>query len=249
MVGVDVNAVNKNGWSALTIAAEQGWYRIACKLLEMGADVNVCSTVNWTPLMSVSSNGFIDLVELFLQYKAEVNIQQGGGWNALMMACNGGHVAIVKLLLKKEAKIFNRKEHIKPVETRKELDQIPDNAVPLIAAAQMGNAEIIALLCLHGADANTVLPDGRTPLMIAASLGHRKAVGTLRKYGAIIPVNDLGYTALRMGWVEIRGLLGAGKREDNEDGSTSMSTMDNTNMTPMNISTTTLQKKEMAKKE
>ena len=53
---IDVNAVDKNGWSALTIAAEKGFYRIVMKLIEKGAVVTVKSSVDWTPLMSACAN-------------------------------------------------------------------------------------------------------------------------------------------------------------------------------------------------
>jgi ankyrin repeat protein len=212
---IDVSAVDSNGWSALTMAADRGWYQIAAKLIASGANVNVRSTFNWTPLMSACSNGFLDVAELLIAKGADVDVQQDGGWSALMISANAGHAAIVEALLKAKATIHNTKEDILPKKSEKELQLLPDTAIPLIGAATGGHADVVTLLLSRGANPNCTGDDGRTPLMIAASRGSKATVSALVKHGAGVPIlSDFGYTFTRLMWVQVRGALGAGHIDD-----------------------------------
>jgi len=42
----NINAVNRNGYTALSLAVKGGYYRIASALLEAGADLNIKNNVN-----------------------------------------------------------------------------------------------------------------------------------------------------------------------------------------------------------
>ncbi len=106
--GVDVNALNEDGFAVLHFAAEHRMAEITEILLsDGGADVNVqCYAGFWTPLMFACSaknnkNGWKSCVPILLQYGADVN-----GWDpdnhmgALVLALRHHHQDAVLLLLK-----------------------------------------------------------------------------------------------------------------------------------------------------
>jgi len=43
----NINAVNRNGYTALSLAVKGGYYRIANVLIEAGADINIKNNVNF----------------------------------------------------------------------------------------------------------------------------------------------------------------------------------------------------------
>lgn len=209
--GIEVDAVNSKGWSSLLMAADKGCYQILSRLIEMGAEVNIQSNdADWTPLMSASANGFVDIAEKLITEGADVNAQQAGGWSPLMIAVRAGHPSIVRLLLKHKAEIFDSKEQIRPDLDAGQLRDVPDGAVPLIGAVLGGHTEIVSLLLQHGANSTTRSSRGKTALMIAAANGSSADINVLLKDRSAVPIlEDFGYTLLRIGWVQVRGLLGA----------------------------------------
>ena len=212
--GIDIGASNTMGWTPVLQAAERGCYKILDRLIENGADVNVrSSNAKWTPLMSASANGFVDIAEALIQAGADIDAQQAGGWTPLMIAVQAGETEIVRLLLNHHAKIFNSKSEISPGGNAAALADIPDGALPMIGATLGGHVDIILLLLDHGANIEVKTTGGRTPLMIAASMGNKSATNILLSRKAVMPViDDLGYTMSRIGWVYIKGMLGAGPR-------------------------------------
>ena len=58
-LGVDVNAANKVGETAIHAIAYTGWDRVGQLLLDNGADVDAQNIVGWTPLAIAS--GYFDL--------------------------------------------------------------------------------------------------------------------------------------------------------------------------------------------
>ena len=224
--GIEVDAVNSKGWSSLLMAADKGCYQILSRLIKMGAKVNIQSNdADWTPLMSASANGFVDIAEKLIAEGAEVNSQQAGGWSPLMIAVRAGHSSIVRLLLKHNAEIFDSKEQIRPDLHADQLRDVPDGAVPLIGAVLGGHTEIVSLLLQHGANPTTRSSRGKTALMIAAANGSGADINVLLKDSSAVPIlEDFGYTLLRIGWVQVRGFLGAGssRRGENKLGPAAM---------------------------
>ena len=67
----------------------------------------------------------------------------------------------------------------------------------LIYAAQLGNKEILILLCEAGANTNIQDVNGQSALMYGAMNGHTDIVQTLLRWGAKAELkNNIGYTAL-----------------------------------------------------
>lgn len=134
--GVDVNATNILGFSALEVASSNGHLRVVRLLLDEGAEINAKSSMGTTPLIGASYNGHLEVVKLLLNRGADINAKDRLGETALMNACGEGRVKVVKLLLDKGAEI-NAK------------DRLGNTA--LRAASYKDHAEIVEFLKAHGA--------------------------------------------------------------------------------------------------
>jgi ankyrin repeat protein len=69
--GVEVNATNQIGMTALMVAADRGHNSIAKKLLEHGADVNARDNCNMTALMVAALAGHVDVIKVLLDANAD----------------------------------------------------------------------------------------------------------------------------------------------------------------------------------
>lgn len=99
----NINAVNRNGYTALSLAVKGGYYRIASALLEAGADLNIKNNSGQSPLFLACWNNFKDIVYLLLEKGAEINTKDQRGWTPLMIAAYNGHKDLVRALLEKNA--------------------------------------------------------------------------------------------------------------------------------------------------
>ena len=95
-----LNARNRNGETALSIAAFTGQMPYVQRLVEAGAEVNF---YGWPPLTYAAFNGHREIVEYLLKRGAEINAKTENGSTALFFAARNGHTAIVRLLLENDA--------------------------------------------------------------------------------------------------------------------------------------------------
>ena len=95
-----LNIRNRNGETALSIAAYTGKLTYVQRLVEAGAEVNF---YGWPPLSYAAYNGHLDIVEYLLKHGAEVDAKTENGSTALFFASRFGHIEVVKLLLKNKA--------------------------------------------------------------------------------------------------------------------------------------------------
>ena len=95
-----VNTRNRNGETALSIAAYTGKLQQVKRLVEAGAEVNF---YGWTPLAYGAYNGHLEIVDYLLKHGAEINAKTQNGSTALFFAARFGHLEVVKLLLKNKA--------------------------------------------------------------------------------------------------------------------------------------------------
>ena len=94
--GVDVNAANAYGGTALAFAADKGHTEVVDLLLERGADVNVRDRFYGdTPLGWAAQQGHAPIVRSLLAKGAE------GESRALITAIGEGHSAVVKVILER----------------------------------------------------------------------------------------------------------------------------------------------------
>lgn len=85
--GVNIDAMDDDGNTALSNASWRGHARAVRLLLESGADVNAQSTDGgWTALMGAAENTYGDVVELLLAHKARLDLVNEDGDTALDLA-------------------------------------------------------------------------------------------------------------------------------------------------------------------
>jgi hypothetical protein len=99
--GADVNAEDKDGFTALMIATHEGKLEVFYKLYRLGAKVDAKSKDGITALMVASTKGNEDIVEYLCNNERDpdVNAKSKDGYTALMFACEKGNLKIVRELL------------------------------------------------------------------------------------------------------------------------------------------------------
>ncbi|CAN9468700.1 unnamed protein product [Alternaria alternata] len=154
---VDPDAKNKNGWTPLSWAAENGHAAVVKLLLDTcKADPNTKDESEWTPLLWAAQNGHTAVVKQLLDTgKADPNAEDESEWTPLLWAARNGHTAVVKQLL----------------DTGK-VDPDAKNKngwTPLLWAAENGHAAVAKQLLDTGkVDPDRKTKNGWTPLLWAA---------------------------------------------------------------------------------
>jgi outer membrane protein assembly factor BamB len=116
--GVDVNAKNRYGATALSFAADKGHVEIARVLIDKGADINVKDTFyQSTPLEWAVFNNHSEIVRLLLSQGAT------GAANAIVAAIHNKDAAMVKLIL--EHGKVKPEELTEPLQTAMQLQDQP----------------------------------------------------------------------------------------------------------------------------
>lgn len=95
-----INTRNRNGDTALSLAAFGGNLFFVQRLVGAGAEVN---PFGWTPLIYAAFKGHAAVAEYLLGKGADVNARTDNGATALLFAARFGHEAVVDLLLKNQA--------------------------------------------------------------------------------------------------------------------------------------------------
>jgi ankyrin repeat protein len=167
--GVDVNAAQADGMTALHWAAYHDDLPLATRLLNAGANARAANRYGVTPLTLACTNGNGDIVEKLLKAGADSNTTLPGGETALMTAARTGKVGPVKALLAHHADV-NSKDR--------------KGQTALMWAAADGHAEVVSLLLEARADFKSALPSGFTALLFAAREGRTDVVRVLLKAGA-----------------------------------------------------------------
>lgn len=137
--GVDANAPQGDGMTALHWAAYRDDAELAQMLLYAGARVSATIRINsMTPLFFASQNGSPRMVDLLLKAGADVNATLTNGATPLMYAARAGNAEAVKLLLENGANP-NAWEHGR-------------GETPLAFAAANNRHEAIKVLLANGAN-------------------------------------------------------------------------------------------------
>lgn len=166
--GVDVNATQVDGTTALHWAAYYDDVETAALLVKAGANVNAANQFGVPPLALASTNGNAALVRLLLEAGADANATTKGAETPLMLAARAGNVDAVKALLVRGAKHDARESH---------------GQTALMWAAAEGHASVMRALIEAGADINATLSSGFTPFFFAVREGRIDAVRLLLEKG------------------------------------------------------------------
>ena len=148
-LGVDVDAQNLSGKTALSDACRSAKKDMAILLIRSGADINATDATGRTVLMDAISSCNEDMVRLLLQYKANVQVQEMSGQNAYHEAAVTGNIGIINMIRKAGGNPLSR-------------DAAGETPFSLVLGA-----EISVIQAVLGNDTTISDSDGNTPIHIA----------------------------------------------------------------------------------
>lgn len=148
----NVNSLDKDGSTALSIACKEGFQEIASALISAGAYLNSQDRNGDTPLINAVKGGHRGIVEALLKRHVDIELQGKDKKTALYMAVEKGHVSIVKILLSANPDV-----------------ELPtkDGETPLNRAVRNRNLDIVQVLLDKRAKVGAVDRRGDTCLHIA----------------------------------------------------------------------------------
>lgn len=103
--GMDVNAKDNDGNTALMRASAGDNFEMVRLLIKKGADLNARDNAGYTALIFASSKGDLELVTLLIKKGADVNASNNDGETPLMLASLKGDIAMAQLLIKNGADV------------------------------------------------------------------------------------------------------------------------------------------------
>ncbi|XP_045208029.2 LOW QUALITY PROTEIN: ankyrin repeat and SAM domain-containing protein 3-like [Mercenaria mercenaria] len=172
---VDIDHINKGGWTALMYACYIGHESIVSLLLEQGASVNLRNQKKETSLMLAASCGNDRVGRLLCSQGAELECRDARGWTALFHATYSGHQNMVCFLLKQGA-------NMNAVEPSMGM-------TPFMEAAAEGHEIIVQLFLQHGVNVNAKAYNGDTARSLALITGNMKIVSLIDNH--VMPITSL----------------------------------------------------------
>ncbi|KAL8724186.1 MAG: hypothetical protein Q9181_006934 [Wetmoreana brouardii] len=166
--GVDINAADANGWTALMFAADRGHEFVVRQLLAFGRrpDLEAKTRLGWTALIQSAEHGHHDIVDQLLVAGANVHAETVDGWTALMVAAGRNHEGIVENLIRYRARINHAGKRAR--------------RTALMWAASQGHYEMTRILAENSADLGLTDVDGKRADQLALQQGHKRVAEMLR---------------------------------------------------------------------
>ena len=240
--GVNLNAQDEKGRTAMYWASRKGHLAFVKFLCERGADMNLKSNDGQSAVNKAIAEGHTSIAIFMLKHEA-ADIEQTGkfGQTPLSCAAKFGRLTILNLLLKCNADLDAQSAHgdtalhlaaycDKPLCVKSLLLNKPplasrnqDDRGPLHMAAWGGSNKSVEHLLNAGAPLEAKDSKGATALALAAFRGHNECVKLLLDVGALVEAVDSGgYTPLVLasmnGCIETtKLLLKAGAEVDAQD--------------------------------
>ena len=193
--GIDVNATQSDGSSALLYAVYAGDVELVKQLLAAGADANHGNEYGAMPMAEAAMQGNVEIMQLLLAHAALPDQTNLEGETALMIAARSGNIPAAELLLEQGAAV-NAKESW-------------GGQSALMWAAAQSQPDMLKLLLTHGADVNEhgaarlwdrrimseprpkdMNKGGFSPLLYAARQGCTACVAILANGGADLNATD-----------------------------------------------------------
>lgn len=173
--GVDINAANRQGRTAITIASLNKHYDCVELLIASGADIDKQDQTCFNPFLLSCLNNDLTLLRLVLPANPDLDRLTRFGGVGITPASEKGHVEIVRELL-----------------TRTEINVNHTNFVgwtPLLEAIVLNDGgakqqEIVKLLLDHGANPHMTDKYGKSPLTLAREKDYREIAELLIAAGA-----------------------------------------------------------------
>ena len=205
--GVDANATQPDGATALHWAAYQSDVTAAGLLITAGADVNTANQLGATALWLAAGDGSADMIRLLLEAGAAPNVALLEGETPIMSAARSGNVEGVRHLLAAGADV-NAREHLR-------------EQTALMWAVAQGHPDVVRVLVDGGADVGA-------RSKVRPRLMHADAVNA-SQYDPGVIHNRGGFTPLlfaaRHGAVESTRLLLAAGADIDDTAPTGASTL------------------------
>ena len=167
--GMDRNAADPRGYTALMAAAVAGKTNVLKTLLDENAKPDLLDQDGDSALTLAAEAGQAGSVRTLVEGNADVRVRDHQGRPALLKAVSGGFDPVVDALL---------------ATSRDSLARDGQLDAALSVAALLGNAKITGLLLDKGARINAALDKGQTALMYAATYGKTPIVTLLLARGA-----------------------------------------------------------------
>ena len=213
--GVDANAPDGDGTTALHWAALNDDVASGEALVAAGARVDAANRFDATPLAIASENGSAAFIALLLAGGADPNWATPEGETALMTAARTGLADALRVLLDRGADP-NRREgwrgqtalmwaaaenHLPAAEALIEAGadvraRSDGGFTPLLFAVRAGYVGMARKLLAAGASADETLPDGTGALVLATKNAHYELGALLLDTGADPNADAQGWTAL-----------------------------------------------------
>ena len=172
---VDINACNRQGQTAITLASLNKKYDCVAALIDAGADINKQDQTCLNPFLISCLNNDLTLLRLILPARPDLNCLTRFGGVGLTPACEKGHLDIVKELLVRTQINVNHTNFV--------------GWTPLLEAIVLNDGgetqqTIVALLLEHGASPHMTDKYGKTPLELAREKGFEEIAQLLIAAGA-----------------------------------------------------------------
>ncbi|XP_074987120.1 fibronectin type 3 and ankyrin repeat domains protein 1 isoform X4 [Caretta caretta] len=183
---VKVDVPDKLGFTALMVASQKGYDRLAKILVQNGTDVNQKNGSGKDSLMLACFAGHLDIVKYLREQGASWEVRDLGGCSALHWAVDGGHCDVIEWMINDGCQVDTK-------------DTVLEWTPLMRVSAVTGNKDVASLLIEAGADVNMKDKDGKTPLMVAVLNNHEELIQLLLDKGADSTVkNEYGKGLLEM---------------------------------------------------
>ena len=196
--GAPVSAQDEEGWTALHMAANEGFLEIAHLLIDIGAQLDLKNKFEKTPLHMAASERNLEVVEALIEAGADVTLETKEGSTALHMAASCGQLHIVKSLVEAGADILkkNKKgEDAYSLALPKQVNDIHtwikeyissnlldgDHVTALQVVASRGNLMLAQDLIKEGTDLLIKNQKGEDAYQIAMKNGHIKIAKMIKE--------------------------------------------------------------------
>ena len=173
--GVDINASNRQGRTAITLASLNKHYACVSVLIAAGVDIDKQDQTCFNPFLISCLTNDLTLLRTVLPANPDLNCLSRFGGVGITPASEKGHVEIVRELLLRTDINVNHTNFV--------------GWTPLLEAIVLNDGgakqqEIVKLLLDHGANPHMTDKYGKTPLELAREKGYHEIAELLIAAGA-----------------------------------------------------------------